>query len=142
MQNLKKYICVFIIVLFMFMIGFIIGKVLIKSDEKNEKSVQNIEQNIISNDEQKIDTSYIIEKNEISTTGLYNKPGQVYTSSEDDLMLNDMKFDNSNSLYYKIITSMENYNMYYEREMDIPKLTEDDFEKYLITSNLNLKREE
>lgn len=137
---MKKTIFVIIIIILMFAIGFITGRVIIKIDANNEKGSKYVRENIISNDEKNIESSYIIKKGEISTMGLYQIPGQVYTSSKDDLMLNDMNFDAGSSLYYKIITSMENYNKYYERELDIPKLTDKDFEEDFLIIIANEKK--
>ncbi len=84
------------------------------------------------------ETSSIKEKGEIYTRGLFSYNGSA--SYENSLLDNDMTWVNESRLYYKFIVDMDNYNKYKER-IDIPDLTEDDFndKALLIVSNENIR---
>lgn len=84
------------------------------------------------------ETSSIKEKGELHTRGLFSYNGSA--SYENSLLDNDMTWVNESRLYYKFIVDMDNYNKYKER-IDIPDLTEDDFndKALLIVSNENVR---
>ena len=102
------------------------------NETKNNTSVANKQENIDNN---------IIEKGEMHTRGLFEKDG--LTGSENNLLNNDMTMCKEATLYYRVISNIEDYKIYSER-IDIPKMTEEDFENkaLLIVSNENVREPE
>ena len=87
----------------------------------------NIENNKIEKtSEEKIPekASYIKERAEITAYTLYDFEGI-------DLLRDDMIWNSKSRLYHKIITNMEDYNVYNKR-IDLPNMTENDFLSYSI----------
>ena len=87
----------------------------------------NIENNEIEKtSEEKIPekASYIKERAEITAYTLYDFEGI-------DLLRDDMIWNSKSRLYHKIITNMEDYNVYNKR-IDLPNMTENDFLSYSI----------
>ncbi len=102
------------------------------NEAKNNTSVANKQENIDNN---------IIEKGEMHTRGLFEKDG--LTGSENNLLNNDMTMCKEATLYYRVISNIEDYKIYSER-IDIPEMTEEDFENkaLLIVSNENVREPE
>ena len=87
----------------------------------------NIENNEIEKtSEEKIPekASYIKERAEITAYTLYDFEGI-------DLLRDDMIWNSKSRLYHKIITNIEDYNVYNKR-IDLPNMTENDFLSYSI----------
>lgn len=103
-------------------------------------SNNNSEQNINIDETNKTLNSFIRERGELKTSGLYNYNGDM--SYENDLMQNDMTFHTECSLYHKIITNMGDYNKYKER-IAISEMTEKDFNNtfLVIIANENIRKD-
>ena len=92
------------------------------------KKNQDIKEENTENSE--TESIYIKERGEMTTRGLF-EVGNV-SSYETDLMANDMIFDSDTRLYYRIITNIEDYNVYKERLYSIPAMTTTDFENNFV----------
>ena len=114
---MKKKIIIIFFILFIFLCSIQVGKMLYSNFEKNQD---------IKEENSETESSYIKERGEMTTRGLF-EVGNV-SSYETDLMANDMTFDNDTRLYYRVITNVEDYNVYKERLYSIPAMTTTDFE--------------
>lgn len=110
----------------------------IKQDKKHNENMKNIE-NQKNEDRRENMPSYIKDRGELEGNSGLTMVNNVY-NYEESLLGNDMTWNNSSSLYYKIITNMEDYNKYSSR-IDIPKMISIDFEDYflVVIANENLK---
>ncbi len=141
---MKKFFINFIIFLIIIIILIFIGRYVYnftKSDSKNtENSNSTNTSNIINNNEytEEISTN-IKQRGEFNTRGLFDL-GNGISDYTTDLMANDMVYNAENALYHKIITNMQDYTKYKER-IDLPNLTEKDFENIflVVVSNENIR---
>ena len=120
---MKKIVLIFIIVL-VFIISIRIGMQLINSN--TEEFENDIEENDIEKEDAKIqDETNIIKNGEIQTEGIY------------ELAINMTKQQDVN-LYYKIITSKEEYEEY-KNKIPLPDISAEDFKNdfVIILNNEN-----
>ena len=108
------------------------------SYEEFADEYEKFENNSSVNEEILDDKSFIIEKGEMQSRGLFGKDGDL--SYENDLLDNNMTYHPDTRLYYRIINNMIDYNVYKER-IEIPELNEKDFENnfLLVVSNENVR---
>lgn len=141
---MKKEKNTLIILLIIIMLGVVCG-IIYYQREKNVESVdkyEKIEKKSNINEENiEEEKSFIIEKGEMQSRGLFEKNGDL--SYENDLLDNDMTYHPDTRLYYRIINNMTDYNIYKER-IEIPELNEKDFEKnfLLVVSNENVRSQD
>ena len=97
-------------------------------------------ENVLNQDEEIVEEkTNIIEHGEISTRGLFELPNGV-VSYENNLMGNDMTWDQDTRLYYKVIETEEVYNKYKDR-IEVPELNADDLKNnyLIIVANENIR---
>lgn len=120
-----KKVFILIIFLLIFMVSVFIGK-------KVYENLNTVEiQGDVDKKAEKIeDETNIIQRGEMNTRALFElENGDA--SYEINLMENDMIWDDDTRLYYKIITSMEDYNVYKER-LYLPEINNTDFENKFV----------
>ena len=137
---MKKGIIGIIVVIIVLICSILIGNYLYKSYEKTEPQ-KDISENIIVNEISSSDTN-IKQRGELNTRGLFEL-GDGKSSYETDLMANDKTWNQETSLYYKIITNMEDYNKYKDRII-LPEMNDSNFEKafLVIVANENIRSED
>ena len=74
---------------------------------------------------------FIKAQNKLETRGLFDD-GRGYTSYDNDLMANDMIWQDDVRLYYKAITNSTDYEKYKERISSFPEVSEINFEENFI----------
>lgn len=124
---MKKVLILFIIFL-IFTISFFLGRSLYEyintlefQESINEKS---------DNTEKDEDNTNIIQRLEMNTRALFElENGDA--SYDINLMENDMAWDIDTRLYYRIITCIEDYNIYKER-LYLPEMNNTDFENNFV----------
>lgn len=136
---MKKILICIVVIILVFVAAFIVGNKLYYNMVKVDKDRENIEIPEQKENENVVDTSYIKESKEMNTRGLFDL-GDGVTTYEIDLMANDMTWNAEPRLYHKIITTMEDYNIYNER-IGLPKMTETDFEEnfIVVVANENVR---
>lgn len=84
--------------------------------------------------------TFVKEQNKVQTRKLFDV-GDGITTYEMDLMANDMTWQNNVRLYYKTITNIEEYEKYKSRIVDLPTISEINFDEnfVIIIANENFR---
>lgn len=88
----------------------------------------------------KIYNEFIKKEDKVKTRGLFDT-GDGITTYETDLMANDMTWNEKVRLYHRIITNVEEYKKYKERVVELPGISEINFDEdfVLIIANENIR---
>ena len=131
---LKIFLSLVIIMMMIILCGCSSDKIFNLDKKANLKEKSNKEE--ISDKKE-----YIKMKGEMYSRELFEKDGDL--SYENSLLDNDMIYYDETRLYYKIISNVEEYNIYKER-IELPKMEDNDFKEnfLLILSNENLRNED
>ena len=108
-------------ILIIFLISFMVG---LKIYNNVNTNIENEEIKKTSEEKTPKKVSYIKERAEMTSYTLYDFEGV-------DLLREDMIWNSKSRLYHKIITNMEDYNVYNKR-IDLPDMSENDFLNYSI----------
>lgn len=108
-------------ILIIFLISFMVGFKIYNNVNTN---IENEEIEKTSEEKTPKKVSYIKERAEMTSYTLYDFEGV-------DLLREDMIWNSKSRLYHKIITNMEDYNVYNKR-IDLPDMSENDFLNYSI----------
>lgn len=133
-EGKMRKILIALIICILIILGVYFGKNIINLQKVNSDNIiENISNNTYTNE---VIDSNIKENGELNTSGLYEYNGSF--AYEYDLMRNDMIFNSNVTLYHKVITNREDYDVYTSRISELPEVNfEEDF--IIIIANENIR---
>lgn len=120
---MKKTIIYLVVIIAAFLIATFIGNKIYYNFIKVDKEREFYETPEIKENKNALENYYIKETDEMITRGLFEYMND--NSYENNLMANDMTWNQESGLYHKVITTMEDYDIYNIR-IGLPKITEED----------------
>lgn len=135
---MKKTIIYLVVIIAVFLIATFIGNKIYYNFIKVDKEREFYATPEIKENKNALENSYIKETDEMITRGLFEYMND--NSYENNLMANDMSWNQESGLYHKVITTIEDYDIYNTR-IGLPKITEEDLKtkSVIIVASENIR---